>query len=86
MALHLGDRKALLEAFLDALEVPHKDGLIDEGHELEPLTEEQAEAAASTLFEGFPAGEVEAYLASLVAMDPDTWGSLIVVLAARKGA
>jgi hypothetical protein len=86
MALHLGDRKAMLEAFLDALGVPNKDGLIDEGYELEPLSDERAETAASTLFERFPAGEVEAYLASLVAMDPDTWGSLTPVLAARKGA
>lgn len=86
MALHLGDRKAMLEAFLDALGVPHTGGLIEEGHELEPLSEARAETAAATLFERFPAGEVEAYLASLVAMDPETWGALTAVLEARKGA
>lgn len=84
MALHLEERAALLGAFLDALDIPHEGGLIDEDHEVDPPTDEAISAASTALFEGFPAAEVETYLASLVAMDAETWAGVARALESRK--
>jgi hypothetical protein len=84
MALHLEERAALLGAFLDALGIPHRGGLIDEDHEVDPPTDEAIARAAAGLFAGFPSGEVETYLASLVAMDAETWAGAARALESRK--
>ena len=86
LALHLEHRRAVLGAFLDALGLPHDDGLIAEDHTMSPLDDAQLGKAAATLFERFAPVEVEVYLASLVAMDPDTWGGLVNVLRPRAAA
>lgn len=86
LALHLENRRALLGAFLDALGLPHDDGLIAEDHEVPPQEAGRLSAAAATLFERFDAADVEIYLATLVAIDPGTWGALVDVLRARAGA
>lgn len=86
MALHLEQRSELLGAFLDALGIPHESGLIDEAHDVEAPTPEAIASAAVTLFERFPAVEVETYLASLVAMDAETWAGVARVLESRKQA
>lgn len=80
MALHLGGRQPLLAAFLDALGVPNEDGLIDPDHELPPPTADQLEPAVSTIRERFDQDEVELYLASLLVLDPDTWGAVAELL------
>jgi len=74
--LHLNHRTAMLGAFLDALEIPQEDGMIDESVELEPIDAAKLAAAASELRERFPGDEVEIYLATLVAMDPEIWQGL----------
>lgn len=85
MGLHLEERTALLSAFLDALGIEHEDGLIgdDEGAPPTPAALAEAVAAVSA---SFPADQVEVYLASLIAMDPETWGGLAdAVRSAERG-
>ena len=74
--LHLNHRSGMLGTFLDELEIPQKDGMIDESVELEPIEAAKLAAAAGSLRERFPGDEVEIYLATLVAMDPEIWQGL----------
>ena len=74
--LHLAHRRALLSAFLDALEVPNDDGLIPPDHEPEPVAADRLAPAVDALRGRFEAPDVDLYLASLLALDPDTWGGL----------
>ena len=83
MALHLGRRQALLRSFLDELQIPNEDGLIAAGHATGPITTERLEPAVGMLRERFDGAEVELYLASLLALDPDVWGGLTGVLRLR---
>ena len=76
MALHLGCRQALLVRFLDELKIPNQDGLIAEEYELGPVAADTLEPAVAKIREAFNAAEVEVYLASLLALDPDVWGGL----------
>ena len=80
MALHLGRRQALLSSFLDLLEIPNEDGLIDADYELGPIDAERLAPAIVGLREQFDGAEVELYLASLLALDPDVWGALVPLL------
>lgn len=75
--LHLEERRPLLASFLDALGIPHRDGLIDEDHRLEPPPVDRLAFAVSGLYDRFPGAEVDLYLASLVVLDPDTWAGVI---------
>lgn len=81
LALHLEQRRPILAAFLDALKIPHKDGLIAENYEVKPPSEAALGKAAKALRDAFPAAEVELYLVSLYVLDRDTWGGLASVLA-----
>ena len=76
LALHLEHRRALLAAFLDALDIPHTDGLINEDHDLKPPTAAALEKAAKALKKQFPPEEVELYLTTLHVLDPETWAGL----------
>ncbi len=80
MALHLGCRQPLLGTFLDELQIPHEHGLIASGHEVGPVPAETLEPAVGKLRERFDQAEVELYLASLLALDSDTWGALTGIL------
>ena len=80
MALHLGCRQELLSAFLDALQIPNKDGLIDADHDVSPVATEQLEPAVGKLRKRFDRDEVELYLASLLVLDPNTWDGLTEIL------
>jgi len=86
LALHVAERRHLLAAFLDALEIPHDDGMIDPDHELDPPSADDLRRASSTLFDSFDAGDVELYLAALVALDPHSWDGLSGVLRERRDA
>jgi len=83
MALHLEERRELLAAFLDELQIPHTDGIIREDHDLAAPPASRLAGAAARLFEEYPQDEVETYLATLLAMDRDVWGGLAPVLASR---
>ena len=74
--LHLAHRRPLLGAFLDALEVPNDDGLIAPGHEPEPFAGDRLGPAVDGLRGRFEAPDVDLYLATLLALDPDVWGGL----------
>ncbi len=86
LALHMEHRRPLLAAFLDHLGIDHEDGAIRDGSHIAPQPEDRLSAAADRLLETFPAEEVEIYLASLLAMDPETWGALKAVLEKRRAA
>lgn len=86
LAFHLEERKDVLGAFLDALGIPHEDGLIEEGHEIEPPAVGALASGAEALYSAFPEETVDTYFASLLALDPETWGGLAPTLEARKKA
>ena len=79
-ALHLGRRQPLLGTFLDALEVPNEQGLIDSDYQIGELSTDQLETAVATLRAQHDDGEVDVYLASLLALDRDVWGGLAPVI------
>jgi len=83
LALHLVHRRPMLAAFLDALGIPHEGGLISKDHELTAPEPKTLAAATARLFAEFPDSEVEVYLATLVAMDPDSWAGLAGTLKSR---
>src|SRR5512143_1828201 len=64
VSLHLGDRRPLLRAFLDALSLPHEDGVLKEEGDAPPVTPEQARAGVAALA-SFPPGQVRTYLNTL---------------------
>jgi hypothetical protein len=76
VSLHLGERRPLLRAFLDALGLPHENGVLaDETDPGRALSAEEAGKARQALA-GFPAAEVEVYLNTLWLQDPDRWKAL----------
>lgn len=83
LALHLERRVALLATFLDALEIPHEGGMISE--DVDPdLSTDRLATAAEALYEKFDEAEVDLYLASLLALDPDSWSNLLPVVRRRR--
>jgi hypothetical protein len=76
VGLHLADRRALLRAFLDALKLPHEDGILkEEADSLPPVGEEGTRAALAEL-RSFPADQVRTYLNTLWLQDPERWHAL----------
>ena len=75
MALHLADRRPILTAFLDALSLPHEDGVLKEESEGAPVTPDEARAALRAL-SGFPRDQVVTYLNTLWLQDPVRWAAL----------
>ena len=74
--LHLAHRRPLLGGFLDALDIPNDDGLIQPGREPGPVAADRLAPAVDALRKRFDPSDVDVYLASLLALDPDTWGGL----------
>jgi hypothetical protein len=76
VSLHLGYRRALLGAFLDALALPHEDGVLkEEADSVAPVDVAKAKAAVAAVA-AHPAGEVRTYLNTLWLQDPDRWAAL----------
>jgi hypothetical protein len=75
VALHLGERRALLRAFLDAAGIAHEDGLIKDD-ETAALGEEKGRAAVQAIARTFPRAEVDVYLNVLWQQDPERWAVL----------
>jgi hypothetical protein len=84
ISLHLPARAGMLGAFMDALGIPHEDGLIKEGVTVALPPAARLEAAITQLAKEYPPREVTIYLVSLLAMDPETWGALASVLPATS--
>ncbi len=76
LALHLEQRRPMLAAFLDALKIPHTDGLINENYDLKPPSAAAVKKAAKLLSGSFPAADVQLYLATLHTLDPETWAAV----------
>lgn len=83
LALHLEQRCPVLTTFLDRLEIPHEEGMIDGEFDLQPPPPERLAPAIDALYDGFAREQVEVYLASLLALDPETWAGLPEALRSR---
>ena len=76
VSLHLAGRRPLLAAFLDALSIPHEDGVMtEEADSTPPPTPEQARQAVAALA-AFPRAQVLTYLNTLLLQDPERWKAL----------
>ena len=82
--LHLSERREMLGAFLDALGIPQSDGVIETEVTLPPPSVEALRKAVEELRGRFPEADVDLYLATLLAMDPEFWVGLAD--AVRSGA
>lgn len=86
VGLHLAERRPLLGAFLDALRLPHEDGILkEEADEAPPVDEAGARAALGALA-AFPADEVRTYLNTLWLQDPERWQALEGLYLAAAGS
>jgi hypothetical protein len=76
IALHLGERRPLLGAFLDALGLPHENGLLKEDADEGPLSDEVVQKAARSVAASFPREHLETYFNVLWMQDPERWSAL----------
>jgi len=74
--LHLVERRPLLGAFLDALGLPHEDGILTEVTEPPPPVSPEAARDAVAALGSFPRDQVETYLNTLWLQDEERWGAL----------
>jgi hypothetical protein len=79
VAYHLGRQRPMMKAFLDALGIPHDDGVIADT--IAPPSAEALSAASRSLAAAFPVEAVRLYFSTLLVQDPETWGALRDVLA-----
>jgi hypothetical protein len=76
VALHLGERRALLAAFLDAAGLPHDQGLLAEDASAGPVPEDAARRGVEAVRAAFPLDQVRTYLNTLWLQDHDRWEAL----------
>lgn len=76
VALHLGARRPLLVAFLDALGLPHENGILTEESDGTLPPPPDALSRATAALTSFPRGDVEVYYNTLWLQDPDRWAGL----------
>ena len=77
IAYHFENQRPLMGAFLDALAIPHENGLIT----AETITPPDGQAitdATGRVSQAFPGDAVRLYLRTLKALDADTWTNLAV--------
>ncbi len=82
-AYHFAHRVPLMTQFLDALEIPHKDGLIDPEYEVHLTDQSRLSQATGSLYEKHPPEQVDLYLATLYLADRKTWGLIGTVMQER---
>jgi len=76
--LHLGHRRPMMGAFLDALGIENDEGRIDsEKVEVPQQDPAKLAAAADALVAKFPADEVATYFLTLLLQDSGAWAGLI---------
>lgn len=75
VSYHLQHQRPMMGRFLDALGIPHEEGLITDESPTAPAPE-TLEKAATTLAAEFPKLDVSRYFWTLLWQDPDTWGGL----------
>ena len=77
VALHLGERRAMLATFLDAAGLPHENGLLKDDAEQGAVTGESAgKGVAALRAAGHSPEHVRTYLNTLWLQDPDRWKAL----------
>jgi hypothetical protein len=76
VALHLGPRRPLLVAFLDALGLPHDNGVLTEEADQAPPAAMEAVGPATKALSSYPRGQIEVYYNTLWLQDPDRWAAL----------
>lgn len=76
VALHLGERRAMLRAFLDAAGLAHEDGVLSDEQAPQPVSEEAAHRGVAAVAAAYPRPQVETYLNTLWLQDPDRWRAL----------
>ena len=76
VALHLGERREMLTSFLDALGLPHEDGILKEEADAITLDDARLRAGLAALAARFGPHEVRTYLNTLWLQDPDRWNAL----------
>jgi hypothetical protein len=82
--LHLGHRRPMMAAFLDALGIANDQGRIDsETTEVGPQDAARVRAAADALVASHPADEVVTYFLTLLLQDATVWEGLIPFLAGQ---
>jgi hypothetical protein len=75
--LHLGGRRPMMAAFLNALGIANDEGRIDsEAVEVRTQDAERLGAAANTIAAQYPQDEVVTYFLTLLLQDSATWGGL----------
>ena len=72
IAYHFTAQRPMMSAFLDAVGIPHENGLITAEHVSAP-DRQQVAAAVDALRKTMPAADVDVYLRTLVAIDGETW-------------
>jgi hypothetical protein len=75
VALHLGPRRPMLAPFLDAVGLPHEDGILKDEDDA-PVSESAARAGVEALAASYPRAEIETYLNTLWLQDPERWDAL----------
>jgi hypothetical protein len=71
---HLAEQRPMMRTFLDALGIPHEDGLIQEdGAKPDPA---KIPEAVQQLVDQYPKSDVVLYLSTLLCQDPETWQGL----------
>jgi len=75
ISYHFTAKRDLMAAFLDALEIKHDNGLINE-ESVPPPSRDRIAAAITTLKATFPPEDVDLYLRTLSALDEDTWAEV----------
>jgi hypothetical protein len=76
VALHLGARRAMLTVFLDAIGLPHEDGLLKDEADAATLDDGRLRAGLAALKAQFTAHEIRTYFNTLWLQDPDRWDGL----------
>lgn len=80
---HLERQRPMMGSFLDALGIPHENGLIT-AETMSPPDRERLKTAVAGLATSHPAEDVALYFSTLVSQDPDTWGDLAVAAEAMS--
>ena len=76
VALHLGARREMLATFLDAIGLPHEDGILKEEADEATLDDGRLRAGLDALKTKFSPHQIRTYLNTLWLQDPDRWGAL----------
>jgi len=77
--LHMADRRDLMVTYLDAVGLPHNEGVLDLPDDAEAPAEDAAAGPARELIEAH-GRDALVYLATLAVADADFWSGLLPVL------